>query len=82
MRRLLRRRYQRQITNETIVAAGGAKPIQSREPESIWLHSHDNGMRNRKVAIRLCIIGNHELPWPLKYELMQNTKLTMTQSIL
>ena len=61
-----RRRYQKQINSDTVVANGGAKPIQKREEGSMWLNAHDSGTRNRKVAIRLCTMGNQELPCPLK----------------
>ena len=50
---LQRWRYQKHIAIDTIVDSGGANPIQNSEVGSIWLKSHDRGMRNRKVAIRL-----------------------------
>ena len=59
-------KYQKQISKETDVAKGGAKPIQKSDVGSIWLNDHDSGMRNRNVAMRLCTMGNHELPCPLK----------------
>ena len=62
----LRRIYQKHITNEASVANGEANPIQKRDVGSIRLNSHDRGIRNRKVAIKLCIMGNNELPCPLK----------------
>lgn len=58
----VRCKYQKHISSDTVVASGGANPIQKSEEGSMWLKAHDNGMRNRKVAIRLCTIGNHELP--------------------
>ena len=33
---------------ETNVASGGANPIQNNEVGSIWLNSHDKGMRKKK----------------------------------
>lgn len=48
-----RRIYQKHINKETNVASGGANPIQNNEVGSIWLNSHDKGMRKKKVAIRL-----------------------------
>lgn len=54
------------MTNETTVERGGANPIQKSDVGSIWLNSHDNGIRNKKVVIRLCTIGNQEFPCPLK----------------
>ena len=74
--------YQTHIRSDTSVDSGGAKPIHVSDPSSTWLNAHDSGMRNKKVAIMLCTIGNQELPCPLKYELKQNTKLTITQSML
>ena len=62
----LRRIYQKHITNEASVASGEANPIQKSDVGSIKLNSHDRGIRKRKVAIRLCIMGNSELPCPLK----------------
>lgn len=62
----LRRIYQRHISNDTSVASGDAKPIPKSDVGSIRLNSHDRGMRNRKVAIKLCTMGNSELPCPLK----------------
>ena len=41
------------INNETTVETGGANPMINREELSIWLNQYDNGIRNRKVAIRL-----------------------------
>ena len=62
----LRRMYQKQTSNEVSVASGEANPIQKSNVGSTRLNSHDRGMRNRKVAIRLCIIGKSELSCPLK----------------
>ena len=59
-------KYQKHITSETAVDSGGAYPISTRSVVSSQPHRNDSGMRNRKVAIRLCIIGNNELPCPLK----------------
>lgn len=38
----------------------------NKEEGSIRLNKYDNGIRNKKVVIILCIIGNMELPCPLK----------------
>ena len=64
--RLFLFKYQRQIISETTVAKGGANPIQNNDVGSMRLKIHDNGIRNKNVAIRLCNMGNHELPCPLK----------------
>ena len=47
------RKYQIQINNETTVEMGGANPMINSDELSIWLNQYDNGIRNRKVAIRL-----------------------------
>ena len=60
------RKYQMQINKDTIVDKGGANPMTNSEELSIRLNQYDSGMRNKKVAIRLCIIGNNEFPCPLK----------------
>ena len=58
--------YHRQMSSDTSVDKGGAKPIQVSDVGSMWLKAHDSGMRNRNVAMRLCTMGNQQLPCPLK----------------
>ena len=54
------------MRSEIVVASGGVNPIHSNDVGSIWLNAQESGIRKRKVAMRLCIIGNQELPCPLK----------------
>jgi len=70
------------IKSDTNVDSGEAKPISYSVIPAILLKAKDRGTPIIKVAIMLWIIGNNELPQPLKNELMQNTKHTNIQSML
>ena len=59
-------KYHTHITNDTNVDNGGAYPISTKSVVSSCPHRNDNGMRNKNVAIKLWIMGNNELPCPLK----------------
>lgn len=51
--RLSQKKYPRQITRDTAVAMGAAKPMGYKEPPGSRLKTKDSGIRTAKVAIRL-----------------------------